>query len=214
MATLSKESLGRILPRCQDPGGWAAVLNSLLSSHGLDDPRRLAAFLAQVGHESSQFDRLEENLKYGAAGLRRVWPNRFPTDEIANAYAGKAAKIANRAYGGRLGNGNEASGDGYRYRGRGLIQLTGKTNYAQADRGLGLRLVANPEVLAKDRSIAARVAMWFWDSRGLSALADAHPGDDEDLDFAQITRAINGGDLGQPERLSLWAQAKAVLGVD
>ena len=213
MAILSKESLSQILVRCQDPGGWIEVLNPLLSSHGLDDPRRLAAFLAQVGHESSQFNRLEENLNYGAAGLRRVWPNRFPTDEIAEAYAGDRERIANRAYGGRLGNGNEASGDGYLYRGRGLIQLTGKTNYAHADSSFNLGLVGNPDTLAKDRSIAAQVAMWYWDSRGLSALADAHPGDDEALDFAQITKAINGGDLGQPERLSLWANAKAVLGV-
>jgi len=213
MAALSKEALSQILVRCQDPGGWADVLNPLLAAHGLDDPRRLAAFLAQVGHESAQFNRLEENLNYGADGLRRVWPNRFPTDDIAQAYAGNHEKIANRAYGGRLGNGDEASGDGYLFRGRGLIQLTGKSNYAQADKNLNLGLLANPDILAKDRTIAAQVALWFWDSRGLSALADAHPGEDETVDFTQITKTINGKDLGQPERLSLWATAKAVLGV-
>ncbi|MBK9795204.1 MAG: glycoside hydrolase family 19 protein [Holophagaceae bacterium] len=213
MATLSKDSLGKILVRCQDPGGWAEILNPLLAAQGLDEPRRLAAFLAQVGHESAHFNRLEENLNYSAAGLQRTWPKRFPTAEVAAAYANNREKIANRAYGGRLGNGDEASGDGWRYRGRGLIQLTGKANYEQAEGSLNQGLVANPDSLAQDRVLAVQAALWFWDSRGLSALADAHPGEDEAADFLQITRLINGKNMGQPERLSLWASAKAVLGV-
>ncbi len=214
MAALTKETLGKILTRCQDPGGWVDILNPLLAAQGLDEPRRLAAFLAQVGHESSQFNRLEENLNYSAEGLQRTWPKRFPTAEVATAYAGNREKIANRSYAGRLGNGDETSGDGWRYRGRGLIQLTGKANYEQADRSLNRGLVATPDILANDRVLAVQAALWFWDSRGLSALADAHPGEDETADFLQITKVINGKDLGQPERLSLWANAKAVLGVD
>jgi putative chitinase len=213
MALLSKEALGKILTRCQDPGGWAEILNPLLAAQGLDEPRRLAAFLAQVGHESAQFNRLEENLNYSAEGLQRTWPKRFPTTDIATAYAGHREKIANRAYAGRLGNGDEASGDGYRYRGRGLIQLTGRANYDQANRSLNQDLMASPDHLAKDRVLAVQAALWFWDSRGLSALAAAHPGEDETADFLQITKVINGKDLGQTERLSLWASAKAVLGV-
>jgi putative chitinase len=214
MATLSKDSLGKILVRCQDPGGWAEILNPLLAARGLDEPRRLAAFLAQVGHESAHFNRLEENLNYSAAGLQRTWPKRFPTVAVATAYAGNRERIANRAYAGRLGNGDETSGDGWRYRGRGLIQLTGRANYEQADGSLKQGLVANPDSLAEDRVLAVQAALWFWDSRGLSALADAHPGEDEAADFLQITRLINGKNMGQPERLSLWTTAKAVLGVE
>jgi putative chitinase len=213
MALLTSDNLRQILPRCSDPGGWSEALNAYLPAHGLDDPRRLAAFLAQVGHESAQFNRLEENLHYSADGLRRVWPNRFPSDDIAQAYANLPERIANRAYGGRLGNGDESSGDGYRFRGRGLIQLTGRSNYAQAETKLQLGLVDNPDALAQDRGVAAQVAMWFWDSRGLSALADVQPGDDATADFARITKTINGAELGQPERVALWNTAKTVLGV-
>jgi putative chitinase len=179
----------------------------------LDQPLRLAAFLAQVGHESAHFNRLEENLNYSAETLRRLFPKRVPDDASAQALVGNPQAIANRIYGGRLGNGPEASGDGWTFRGRGLIQLTGKSNYLQADQALNAGLVSNPDALAHDRALAASVAIWFWNSRGLSALADVHAGDDETEDFREITHRINGGEVGLPERLVLWGRAKAALGV-
>lgn len=213
MALLSANVLSLALARCKDPQGWADILNPLLPDAGLDQPLRLAAFLAQVGHESAHFNRLEENLNYSAEALQRTWPKRFPDDATAQAFVGKPQAIANRAYGGRLGNGPEGSGDGWKFRGRGLIQLTGKANYIQADQALNLGLVDNPDALAQDRGVAARVAIWFWNTRGLSALADAHEGDDETEDFREITHRINGGEIGLPERLVLWGRAKAALGV-
>jgi len=213
MMLLSTEALKQALSRCKDPQGWVDILNPLLEPAGLDQPLRLAAFLAQVGHESGHLNRMEENLNYGAEGLQRTWPKRFPDQATAQAYAGKPQDIANRVYGGRLGNGPEASGDGWKYRGRGLIQLTGRANYLQAGQALGLGLVDNPDVLAQDRLLAARAAIWFWNSRGLSALADAHEGDDETEDFKEITHRINGAETGYPERLVLWGRAKAALGV-
>lgn len=212
-ALLSPDTLRDVLKRCEDPEGWALVLEPLLAPAGLDQPLRLAAFLAQVGHESAQFNRLEENLNYSAEGLMRVWPKRFPDLPTAQAYAHAPERIANRAYGNRLGNGDEASGDGWRYRGRGLIQLTGKSNYAQADAALNAGLLSNPDRLAQDRDVAARAAIWFWNSRGLSALADSHPGDDETADFKEITHRINGGEEGLQDRLVLWGRARTALGV-
>jgi putative chitinase len=135
----------------------------------LDQPLRLAAFLAQVGHESAHFNRLEENLNYSAETLRRLFPKRVPDDASAQALVGNPQAIANRIYGGRLGNGPEASGDGWTFRGRGLIQLTGKSNYLQADQALNAGLVSNPDALAHDRALAASVAIWFWNSSKHSA---------------------------------------------
>jgi putative chitinase len=213
MALLTPDLLRAVLPRCQDPQGWAALLDPLLAPAELDQPLRLAAFLAQAGHESGHFNRLEENLHYSAEALRRNWPKRFPDDASAQSVAGNPEAIANRVYGGRLGNGPEASGDGWTYRGRGVLQITGKSNYLQAEKALGLGLVDTPDRLAKDRSVALATALWFWNSRGLSALADANQGDDETEDFREITHRINGGEAGWPERLVLWGRAKSALGV-
>lgn len=181
---------------------FAQPLAEACAEFGIDTPARLAAFLAQVAHESANLARLVENLNYSAQGLLAVWPNRF-TPEAASAIARQPERIANRVYAGRLGNDDEASGDGWRYRGRGLIQVTGKANYAACGKALGLDLVGAPELL-ETPGPAARSAAWFWSSRGLNAPADRG-------DIEAITRTINGGLTGLADRKAHYAHAVAAL---
>jgi putative chitinase len=172
---------------------------------------RMAAFLAQIAHESGQLTRLSENLNYSAKRLLQVWSGRFPTLEKALVYERNPEKLACFVYARRLGNGDEASGDGWRYRGRGLIQLTGRGNYRAAAQGIGLPLEEQPELLVQPGP-AALSAAWFWKSHGLNELADDRNDDNDTEDFRTITRRINGGIVGLKERIALWEKAKAVLG--
>lgn len=182
---------------------WAPHVAAVVEAYELRTPRRLAMWLAQCAHESDGFGRLVENLKYSAAALRRVWPARFPTDAIAQRYAGHAEMIADRVYGGRMGNGPEASGDGWRYRGRGPLQLTGRANTAAVTKALGVDFVATPVLLSEPEHGAAS-AGWFWDTRKLNALADTG-------DVAAVTRRINGGTHGLDQRRARYARALKAL---
>lgn len=187
-----------------DADRWTTPLNAALSLWHIDTPQRAAMFLAQVAHESGGFRTLVESLHYSATRLLQVWPTRFtPTDAAAMAFNEQA--IANRAYGGRLGNGPEDSGDGYAFRGRGLIQLTGRDNYTRCGAALGLDLVGHPELLEQP-IYAAQSAGWFWSTRGCNELADAG-------DYLGITKRINGGTNGQADRETWLATVRAVLGV-
>jgi putative chitinase len=195
------------------PDDRAAVFEPWLAAAACEraiatSPARLAAFLAQIAHESAELARTVENLNYSAAGLRKTWPSRFPTLALAEVYARKPMAIANKVYADRLGNGPEASGDGWRFRGRGLIQLTGRSNYRAAALALGLPLEGEPELLEQPGP-ASRSAAWYWQDRGLNELADAGIGEA----FANITRRINGGLTGHAERVRYWARAKQALGV-
>lgn len=156
---------------------------------------RLEMFLAQCAHESAGFTRFVENLNYSADGLMRTWPSRFTKYELAVEYARQPEKIANFVYANRLGNGNESSGDGWEYRGRGAIQITGRWNYRKAGMGVGYPLEQFPNDAATP-TVGAQVACWFWSTNGLNELADAG-------DFKGITRRINGGYTGQDSR-ELW----------
>lgn len=160
---------------------------------------RAAHWMGQLSHESGGFEHVRENLNYSAEGLMRTWPSRFPTRSIADQYARRPEKIANKVYADRLGNGNESSGDGWRFCGRGLIQLTGRENYAKASRAIFLddRLIYHPED-AESPEDAPLIAGWFWQSRGLNALADQN-------DTLAITKKINGGTIGLADR-ELWVQ--------
>lgn len=149
---------------------WLEHLNGAMARFEIDTPERVAMFLAQVGHESQSLKRLVENLNYSAEGLLKTWPKRFTPAE-AKQYARQPERIANSVYANRMGNGSPDSGDGYRYRGRGLIMITGYDNYAEAARALALPLVAQPELL-EQRTWAEIAAGWFWQSRGLNDLAD------------------------------------------
>jgi len=172
------------------------------SQFNINTPKRQAAFLAQVAHESGLFRHLIENLNYSDDALRRVWPGRF-NDAEARVFARQPERIANKVYADRMGNGSETSGDGFRYIGRGLIQLTGKANYRAAGEGLGIDLISNPELLEQPHD-AAMAAGWYWKTNGCNELADAD-------NFKQITRRINGGLNGLDDRVSLWRKATDAL---
>lgn len=186
-----------------DAERWLEPLNAALARWEINTPDRVAMFLAQCGHESGGFRRLTENLNYTAAQLLRTWPNRFTADDAA-AMALQAEKIAERAYGGRMGNAAEGGGDGWRFRGRGVIQLTGRENYRLAGQALGIDATGSPEQLAEP-AVAAQVAGWYWATNGCNALADAG-------DYAGITRRINGGMNGWDDRVRWLAKVRSILG--
>ena len=165
-----------------------------LKKFGIDTPLRLAHFLAQCSHESGGFKTLTENLNYSAEGLKKTFPKYFPAD-TSLAYARQPEKIANKVYANRMGNGGEASGDGWKYRGRGCIQLTGKENYKKFSDACGEDCVINPDLVSGKYFLQS--AAWFWQNRGLNTFADIGSSDAQVL---VITRKINGGTNGLPDR--------------
>ncbi len=180
---------------------FAHHIAAAMERWGIDTPLRQAAFLAQVSHESMRLTRLEENLNYSAQRLTAVWPSRFPTLDSAAPFAGNPQALANKVYGGRLGN--TAPGDGWKYRGRGLIQLTGKANVAAYSAAAGIDVVSNPDLLLEPE-FAADSAGWFWHANRCNVHADKR-------DWAGLTRRINGGTVGLPERMTLTMRALRVL---
>ena len=208
---LTAQLLATVFPRCTAPRIWASALGPALDRFGITTKARLASFLAQTGHESAQFTRLTENLNYTTPKrLMKVWPKRFPTESSALPFVANEMKLANFVYANRLGNGGVASGDGFRFRGRGLIQITGRSNYRDAGVALDLELVGNPDLLRQPEH-AATSAAWFWNSRGLNALADDRTDDSDLEDFAEITRRINGATVGLNERLAVLNQITTLL---
>ena len=198
---ITEQQLLQILPNAgRQAGVFVPVLNTAMGKYGIVTRLRIAAFIAQVGHESGQLTRLVENLNYSAEGLMKTWPSRFDLVR-ATAAARKPEQIANIVYGGRMGN--TAPGDGWKYRGRGLIQVTGKTNYEACGEALGVGLINQPELLELPQH-AAMSAAWFWSMNGLNTQADAG-------DLAKITRRINGGLNGQADRQALYDKALKVM---
>jgi len=183
---------------------WHEALDQLLDDYDINTPLRVAHFVAQCAHESGNFVFIKENLNYKAASLQKIFGKYFPTGELAAQYANKPEKIANRIYANRMGNGNEASGDGYRYCGRGLIQLTGKDNYTFFAGSLSIPVEEASDYLATFEG-AAQSACWFWEQNNLNRFADAN-------DVKGLTRAINGGYIGLEDRISHTEHALHVLG--
>jgi putative chitinase len=181
---------------------WLEPLNQTFAKYDISTPLRQAAFIGQCSHESANFKVLQENLNYSAEGLMKTWPSRFPTKEIADQYARNPAKIAGKVYNGRLGNTSEE--EAAKYLGRGLIQLTGKENYEHCGSGLGVDLLGNPDLLSTPE-YAALSAGWFFNKKGLNALADAQ-------DYDTMTKRINGGLIGLDDRKAKIAKAISVLG--
>jgi putative chitinase len=212
MAIVTSENLKKMMPQCANPDAWVDPLNQAMDRFEINTPERAAAFLAQIAHESGQLNRLVENLNYSAKRLMAVWPKRFPTLEKAQQYEKNPEKLGNFVYASRLSNGDEASGDGFRYRGRGLIQVTGRGNYRTAAQDLGLPLEEQPDLLATPGPAALSAAA-FWKNHGLNELADDKNADNDDADFVTITRRINGGTAGLAERKAFWKTAKSALGV-
>ncbi len=162
----------------------------------INTPLRLAHFLAQCGHESGGFKATQENLNYSAKGLVGTFKKYFPTEALANAYQRNPQKIANKVYANRMANGDEASGDGYKFRGRGYIQLTGKDNYTQFGNSIGENITSNPDVVSGKYALLS--AAWFWSKNGLNKLAD---GGATDAVVTSITKRVNGGTIGLPDRI-------------
>jgi putative chitinase len=185
-------------------GKWLEPLKETFEKYGINTTKRQAAFIGQCMHESGGFKLLEENLNYSAKALMATWPSRFPSEEMANQYARNPEKIANKVYGGRMGNADESSGEGWKYRGRGIKQLTGKENYERCGSGLGVDLVGNPDLLL-DPKYAALSAGWFWNKHNLNDLADKS-------DIETMTKRINGGLLGLDSRKTAIAKAESILG--
>jgi putative chitinase len=198
---MTPAQLRLILPKAPSP--WLDALCVVAPKWGIDTPLREAHFVAQLAHECAQFTRLEENLNYGAARILTVWPSRFPLPGDAIPYAHNPEKLANRVYSNRLGNGVEESGDGWRYRGRGPIQITGRANYKAAGDAIGLDLVETPEAVLRP-VVGCDVAGWFWQSKKLNSLADVD-------NIRHITMRINGGSHGMEERRGWLNRAKSIL---
>ncbi len=181
---------------------YASALAEAMARHEINTPLRQAAFLGQIAHESARLSVVEENLNYSAERLCAVWPSRFPTPASAQPFARNPEALANKVYGGRMGN--TAPGSGWKFRGRGLKQLTGHDNYKALTAATGIDFVSNPDLLTQPAH-AAMSAAWFWKANGCNALADKK-------DWASLTRKINGGTLGLAERIALTERAMKVLG--
>jgi putative chitinase len=205
MLTLSQ--LKQLLPKNPYVEHWHRALSQLLSDYDINTPNRIAAFVAQCSHESGGFMVLKENLNYKAATLRKIFPKYFPNDQIANDYASRPNKqvaIASKVYANRMGNGDEASQDGWKFCGRGLIQLTGKSNYQAFADSLEMDINDVPEYLATFEG-ASQSACWFWETNKLNQWADAG-------DILTLTKRINGGTIGLEDRKKHYDHALHVLG--
>jgi putative chitinase len=207
MSVLTLEQLRQMLPKNPYVADWHEALAQLLPDYDINTPRRIAAFVAQCAHESGNFMVLKENLNYRPATLRKIWPRHFPTDAIAADYASRLDKqrhIANRAYANRMGNGDEASGDGHKFLGRGLIQLTGRNNHQAFADSVEMDINDVPEYLGTFEG-AAQSACWFWESNNLNRFADKG-------DIKGLTKAINGGYIGLEDRIKHYKHALHVMG--
>jgi putative chitinase len=206
--SLTLDQLKQIVPGNPYIDHWYDALCQILPDYDIDTPQRLAAFLAQCAHESGGFRAIKENLNYRPETLRKIFPKYFPTDELARQYASlpnKAEAIANRVYANRMGNGDEASGDGYRYCGRGLIQLTGKSNYERYAQSLEISVEEASEHLLTFEG-CVQSAAWFWEANNLNQWADKG-------DILTLTKRINGGTIGLDDRIKHYNHALHVLGV-
>ena len=201
---LTKQQLKQLLPKNPYIDQWHNALSQLLPDYEINTPQRIAAFMAQCAHESGNFIFLSENLNYKAESLVKIFHKYFPTIESTNGYAKNPEKIANKIYANRMGNGDELSGDGFKYRGRGLIQLTGKTNYTW----FAASLEISPEEAAQYTQTfdgAAQSGCWFWETNKLNQYADTG-------DILTMTKRINGGTIGLEDRKKHYAHALHVLG--
>jgi putative chitinase len=203
---LTKEQLKKLLPKNPYVDYWYNALSKLLPDYEINTPQRIAAFIAQCAHESGNFMVLQENLNYRPPTLRKIFPKYFPTDAMAADYCSRPNKqeaIANKVYANRMGNGDEASGDGYRYRGRGLIQLTGKDNYTFFAGSLSISVEEAAEYMATFEG-ACQSACFFWEQNKLNQWADKG-------DIVTLSKRINGGTIGLEDRIKHYEHALHVL---
>lgn len=188
------------------PDSVIAQIPFIQSTYKVDTALRLAHFLAQCGHESANFKATRENLNYSAEGLNKIFKKYFPTLESAKSYARQPEKIASKVYANRMGNGDEASKDGFKYAGKGYIQLTGKANYMEFDKTVPEDITNNPELVAVKYPLAS--AAWFWSKNGLNAIADKGA---TDLVVTSVTKRVNGGTIGLADRIKHFKEFYALL---
>lgn len=189
------------------PDSVIAQIPFVVNQYKINTALRLSHFLAQCGHESANFRAVKENLNYSAEGLTKTFKKYFPTLEIAKDYARQPEKIASKVYANRMGNGNEASKDGFKYLGRGFIQLTGKANYIEFDKSVQEDIINNPELVATKYPLAS--AAWFWNKNGLNAIADKGA---TDAVITSITKRVNGGTIGLADRIQHFNEFYSLLG--
>lgn len=203
--TITKDQVEQLLHGNPDIDEWSSAMSLLFPKYEINTPARIAGFVAQCGHESQNFKTLEENLNYSAEGLNRTFPKYFvKAGRDAQAYHRQPEKIANVVYANRMGNGDTASGDGWKFRGRGVIQLTGKDNYSRFAKYVGKSIDDTIEYL-KTKQGALESACWFWKTNGLNEIADSG-------DIVAMTKRINGGTIGLEDRQKHYTHALAVLG--
>jgi putative chitinase len=201
---LTSQQFKQLFPKCGDPDGWVNAMNEVFPKYEINTNQRIAAFVAQCGHESGGWTVFSENLNYSANSLNAVFPKYFKNAGIdANLYAKQPEKIANVIYAGRMGN--TVDGDGYRYRGRGPIQLTGKGNYTAFGKDMKVDVLNNPDLVATDKVTSLMSAIWFWNSHKLNTYADKG-------DIKTMTKLINGGYIGLDDRIANWESALKLLG--
>ena len=188
------------------PDSVITMLPDTMAKFEINTPLRLSHFLAQAGHESGNFKLVKENLNYSAAGLMGTFKKYFPTQVLADSYARKPEKIANKVYGGRMGNGDEASGDGAKFCGRGYIQLTGKNNYQEFFKSMELDVNSDPTIVASEYALAS--AAWFWSKNRLNKLAD---GGATEAVVTSITKRVNGGTIGLDDRIKHFKEFYALV---
>jgi putative chitinase len=201
---LTLDQLKQVIPKNQYVSYWHHALEQLLPQYEINTPDRIAAFLAQCAHESGGFVFIKENLNYRWQSLRKVFPKYFPTDALAQQYEKQPQKIANRVYANRMGNGPEESGDGWRFCGRGLIQVTGRDNYSWFAASLQISPEEASEYMETFEG-AAQSACWFWESNNLNQWADKR-------DILTLTKRINGGTIGLEDRQKHYEHCLHVLG--
>lgn len=206
---ITSDTLRKIYPQSKSIARYCEALHHAMAECGIDTAARACAFLAQVGHESAQLDRIEENLNYSAQALRKVFPKYFRTPQEASSYAHHPERIANRVYANRMGNGGEESGDGWKFRGRGLIQITGRDNYVSMSALMGKDLTVWPDALLMPLDACRSAALW-WKANGLNALADKLAADERKT-FETITKRVNGGLNGLEDRWAIYLRAKSAI---
>ena len=203
---ITKEVLAKCLPHNKNIDQLHPIIDQMFEKYKINSKSRVAAFLAQCGHESNQFTVLKENLNYRSERLVAVFPKYFPTLSVAEQYGKNPEKIANKVYGGRMGNGPESSGDGYKFRGRGAIQLTGRNNYTAFAESIG-KTVDEAAEYCETLAGAIESACWYWTINKLNEVADTH-------DMKVLTKKINGGTIGLEERTKYFNAILAVLAAE
>ncbi len=205
MDFFTEDAVHHLIPKVKNFDEWYTNLSNILPEYDIDTPHRVAAFMAQCGHESGGFTLMQENLNYSAKGLVGTFKKYFPTEAHAKPYERKPEMIANRVYANRMGNGDEASGEGWYFRGRGIIQITGKNNYTKCSQSLfeSNVLVENPDLLLESE-YAIHSACWFWSAARLNELSDIG-------DIKTMTKRINGGFIGLEDRINHYNHAIEIL---